>query len=109
MSAYFLLLIGIVVEVIAASALKASDGFTRPLPSFVVVLGYATTFYLLTLVLRRLDLGFVYAVWAGLGTAGVATIGVLVFGDSLTWTRIAGIALVIIGVIVLSMDAGAGH
>jgi len=59
MSAYVLLMIGIIVEVIAASALKASDGFTRLLPSAVVVLGYAVTFYLLTLIMRRLDLGYV--------------------------------------------------
>ena len=107
MNAYVLLLVAIVVEVVATSALKASDGFTRLLPSIVVVVGYAVTFYLLTLVLRRLDLGFVYATWSGLGTVGVAVIGVLLFGDAMTVTRFVGIALVIIGVIVLNIGGGA--
>jgi small multidrug resistance pump len=107
MSAYVLLLVAIVAEVVATSALKVSDGFTRLLPSIVVVVGYAITFYLLTLVLRRLDLGFVYATWSGLGTVGVAVLGVLFFGDSMTFTRVVGIALVIIGVIVLNIGGGA--
>ncbi len=107
MSAYILLLVAIVVEVVATSALKASDGFTRLLPSIVVVVGYAITFYLLTLVLRRLDLSFVYATWSGLGTVGVAVIGVLVFGDSMTVARAVGTALVIVGVIILNIGGGA--
>ncbi len=109
MSPYLLLLTAIVVEVAATSALKASDGFTRPLPSAAVVVGYAVSFYLLALILRRLDLGLVYATWSALGTAGVAAIGVLVYGDSVNASRVAGLVLVVAGVVVLNLSGAASH
>jgi small multidrug resistance pump len=108
-SSYLLLLIAIATEVVATSALKATHGFTRPLPSAIVVLGYGASFYLMTIVLKRLDLGVVYATWSALGTAAVAFIGVTLYGDSLSLGRIAGLVLVIAGVAVLNLSGGNAH
>ena len=70
------LVLAIVAEVIATSALKASLGFTRPLPSIIVVVGYGLAFYLLSLVLRTLPVGVAYAIWAGLGIVLVTLVGI---------------------------------
>ena len=75
------LILAIVAEVIATSALKASVGFTRPLPSLLVVGGYGVAFYLLSLVLRTLPVGITYAIWAGLGIVLVTLVGIVVFGE----------------------------
>lgn len=109
MSTYALLFLAIVVEVVATSALKASDGFTRPAPSAVVVLGYGISFYLLTVILKRLDLSVVYATWSALGTVGVAMIGVFVYAESVTLLRGAGLLLVIAGVAILNLTGGSSH
>lgn len=93
----------IVFELIATSALKASDGFTRPLPSVLTVIGYGCSFYLLSLTLRRLEVGVVYAVWSGVGTAAMALIGYWLFKESLTPIKIASIGLIILGVIGLNL------
>lgn len=76
------LVLAIIAEVVATSALKASMGFTRPLPSLLVVGGYAVAFYLLSLVLRSLPVGLTYAIWAGLGIVLVTLVGVVVFGEN---------------------------
>lgn len=104
MGIYALLFLAIAVEVIATTALKASDGFTRLGPGAVVVVGYSISFYLMTIILRRLDLGIVYATWSALGTAGVAMIGVSVYGETMTLWRAAGLLLVIIGVVILNIS-----
>lgn len=94
--------IAILAEVIATSALKLTDGFTRLLPSAMVVAGYGLAFYFLALTLRTLNVGVAYAIWAGVGMALIALIGWLVLDQSLDAAGIAGIALIISGVIVLS-------
>ena len=71
-----LLALAIAVEVAATISLRASDGFTKLLPSVLVVIGYATSFYLLSLILRDLSVGTTYAIWAGAGTAAIAVIGI---------------------------------
>ncbi len=101
-----LLALAIVAEVAGTLALRASDGFSRPLPSVVVVLGYGLAFWLLALVLRELPVGFVYAVWAGAGTALVAGIGIVAFGEPATALRLASLALVILGVVGLNLAGG---
>jgi small multidrug resistance pump len=95
---YVLLGLAILSEVVATSALKASDGMTRLWPSLLVVGGYAIAFYLLALSLKTLPVGFVYAIWAGLGVVGVALTGAVFFGESFTPIKLAGIALIIGGV-----------
>ena len=101
-----LLSLAIVSEVCATLALRASEGFSRPLPSAVVVVGYALSFWLLALVLRDLPLGFVYAVWAGAGTALIAIVGMLALGEPATALRIGSIALVVLGVVGLNLAGG---
>jgi small multidrug resistance pump len=91
-------------EVVATSALKASDGFSRLVPGVVVVVGYAASFYFLALSLRAIPLGVVYAVWSGIGTAAIALIGVVFFRETLGLAGIAGISLIVLGVVVLSLS-----
>jgi len=108
MAVSLLLTAAIVSEVVATIALRASDGFTRLGPSVLMVAGYALSFWLLALVLRELSVGFVYAVWAGAGTALIAGIGMLAFGEPATALRLGSLALVIAGVVGLNL-AGGGH
>jgi small multidrug resistance pump len=102
------LLLAIGTEVVATSALKASDGFTRLAPSVVVVVGYAASFYFLSLSLRDIPLGVVYAVWSGIGTAAIALIGILFFQETLGWVGIAGITLIVLGVVLLNVSGAHG-
>ncbi|WP_211463138.1 DMT family transporter [Collimonas silvisoli] len=97
------LLIAIVAEVIATSALKASAEFTRLLPSIVVVAGYLTAFYFLSLTLRTLPVAIVYAMWSGIGIALIALVGWLVLKQSLDAAALAGIGLIVSGVLVLNV------
>jgi small multidrug resistance pump len=98
---WFLLGLAILSEVVATSALKASDGMTRLVPGLVVVGGYAIAFWLLALTLRTLPVGFVYGVWAGLGVIGVAIVGALFFGETLGAIKIIGFVLIVTGVILI--------
>jgi len=95
--------LAIIAEVIATSALKASDGFTRLGPSLLVVFGYGVAFYCLSITLRTLPVGVVYAIWSGAGVALIALIGWLLFGQSLDAPAIAGMALIVAGVLVLNV------
>ena len=97
------LVLAIVAEVIATSALKASVGFTRPLPSVVVVVGYGLAFYLLSLVLRTLPVGVAYAIWAGLGIVLVTLVGIVVFGEKPDLPAVLGISLIVAGVVLLQV------
>lgn len=103
MQHWLLLGIAIVSEVIATSALKAAEGFTRPLPSLVVVIGYGIAFYCLSLVLRTLPVGVVYAIWSGAGVALIALAGWLLYGQALDLPAIVGMTLIVTGVIVLNI------
>jgi len=96
------LAVAIVLEVIATSALKASDGFTKLLPSMLVVLGYAAAFYTLSLTLRTMPVGVVYAVWSGVGVVLITLVGWLFFNQELDLPAFIGIGLISSGVIVLN-------
>jgi small multidrug resistance pump len=96
------LAIAIVAEVIATSALKASEGFTRPLPLLLTVVGYAVAFYFLALTLRTVPVGIAYAIWSGLGIVLISLIGVLWFRQSLDAPAIAGLILIVAGVVVIN-------
>jgi multidrug transporter EmrE-like cation transporter len=100
------LLLAIVAEVVGTLALKASDGFSRWVPVGVMVVGYGIAFSLLAVTLTSMEVGRAYAVWAGLGTAGAAIGGVLLFGDQLSTMAILGIVIIVSGVVVLNL-AGA--
>jgi len=97
------LAIAIVSEVVATSALKAAEGFTRLVPSTLVVVGYALAFYFLSLTLRTIPLGVAYAIWAGVGVALVALVGWVVYHQSLDIAALIGISLIVSGVIVLNL------
>jgi small multidrug resistance pump len=100
---YLHLAIAIVAEVIATSALKASDGFTRLGPSLFVVIGYAVAFYFLSLTLRTMSIGVAYAIWCGAGIILIALIGWLVLGQKLDIAAILGMALIVAGVAVINI------
>jgi len=93
----------IVAEVIGTSFLKSSEGFTRLLPSLIVLVSYAAAFYLLSLTLKTLPVGIAYAVWSGVGVALIAVIGAVVFGQTLDLAGILGIALIVAGVVVINV------
>jgi small multidrug resistance pump len=103
MKTYLLLFLAIVAEVIATSALKASESFTRLMPSVVVMVGYGIAFTCLSMTLKTLPLGVAYAIWSGVGTALVAVVGWLVYRQQLDLPAVAGIALIIAGTIVLNL------
>lgn len=103
MSGYLWLGVAIVSEVIATSALKASAGFTRPLPAAVTVAGYAIAFYCLSLTLRTVPTGVAYAIWSGVGVVLIAGIAWLVQGERLDAPAIAGMTLIVAGVAVMNL------
>lgn len=98
---YIFLSFAIVSEVVATTALKASAEFTKPVPSIIVVVGYAISFYLLTLVLRSLPVGITYAIWAGMGIFLIAVIGAVYYKEVPDLPAVVGMALIIAGVVVL--------
>ena len=95
--------IAIFAEVIATSALKAADGFTRLGPSLVVIVGYGIAFYFLSLALRGIPVGIAYAVWSGVGIVLISMIGWFAFGQTLDAAAVLGIGLILAGVIVLNV------
>ncbi len=101
--AYALLFVAIISEVIGTSALKLSDGFTKVVPSVVVVVGYGFAFYFLSIVLRSIPVGIAYAIWAGVGIALIAIVGVVFFKQTLDLPAVAGIALIVAGVLVINL------
>jgi multidrug transporter EmrE-like cation transporter len=104
MPAGIILTLSILSEVAATLALRASDGFSRPLPAAIVVIGYAASFVGLALVLRHMEVSAVYAIWAGSGTALVAVIGMLALGDATTALKVGSIALIVAGVVGLNLS-----
>lgn len=100
---YVYLLLAIVSEVIATSALKPAMGFTRLLPSMVVVCGYGFSFYLLSIVFQTLPVGMTYAVWSGLGIVLITLIGVFAFKQIPDWPAILGMVLIVAGVAVIHL------
>lgn len=101
--AKFHLIIAIVSEVIATTALKASESFTRPLPSLVVLAGYMSAFYFLSLCLQTFSMGAVYAAWSGLGIVLISLIGAVAYKQALDLAALIGIGLIVLGVMVLNL------
>ncbi|MFF5251761.1 DMT family transporter [Streptomyces leeuwenhoekii] len=104
---YLLLAGAIAAEVAGTTAMKYSEGFSRLWPSLLTLLGYVISFGLLAQTLKTLSVGTAYAIWSGVGTAAVATIGIVFLGEGMTLARAAGIALIIVGVVVLNL--GGAH
>ena len=97
------LAIAIVSEVIASSALRSTDGFSRVGPTLAVVVGYGVSFYFLSLTLRTIPMGIAYAVWSGVGIFLICMVGWLVYEQRLDMPAIVGLSLIATGVIVLNL------
>ncbi|WP_425605901.1 DMT family transporter [Paraburkholderia sejongensis] len=103
MPPYALLAIAIVAEVIATSAMRASDGFTRVLPSALVVAGYGVAFYCLSLTLKSIPVGVVYAVWSGAGIVLITLVALVLYRQVPDLPAIIGLGLIVAGVAVLNL------
>ena len=97
------LTMAIVAEVIATTMLKASEGLTRLWPSLLVVLGYGVAFWGLSMVVKSMPLGIVYAIWSGMGIVLVSVAAVFVYQQKLDWPAIVGMGLIIAGVLVINL------
>lgn len=107
---YLYLAIAIISEVVATSALKSSDGFSKLLPSAIVVIGYGMAFYFLALVLKSIPVGVAYAIWAGLGIVLITLVSFVMFGQKLDLPAIIGMLLIISGVVVMNVfSKSMGH
>jgi small multidrug resistance pump len=104
MLAWTYLAAAIAAEVVGTVFLRFTDGFTKPLPSVLVIATYALSLWLTALALRQLEISLAYAVWAGVGTAAVAVIGMAALGESVNALKLASIVLVIGGVVGLNLS-----
>jgi len=102
------LMIAIVAEVVGTSFLRGSAGFTKPVPSVLVVVGYGLAFFFLSLTLEAIPVGVAYAVWSGAGVTLIALVGWLFLGQQLDAAAILGMGLIVAGVVVLNLFSRAG-
>ena len=100
---YLYLAIAILAEVIATGALKASEGFSKLVPSVVVVVGYGVAFYFLSLVLKTIPVGVAYAIWSGAGVILISVVGIVAFKQKLDLAAVIGITLIVAGVVVMNV------
>ncbi len=96
-------------EIAATVSLKASDGFTKPWPSVVVVIGYVASFALLAKALKDLEVGVAYAIWSAVGTAAVALLGIWLFAEQASWSKAFWIAVIVVGVVGLQVSSRGAH
>jgi small multidrug resistance pump len=100
---YVILAFAVLAETIGTTALQASQQFTRPIPTLIVVIAYAIAFYLLGAALKFFPVGIAYAIWSGLGIVLIAMIGLVVFGQRLDWPAILGLAMILSGIMVIHL------
>lgn len=103
MKFWVFLMIAVIAEVVATSALKATQGFTQWKPSLLVVVGYSVAFFFLALSLKHIPVGIAYAVWAGLGVVLIGLIGWWFYGQVLDFWAIVGMGLILLGVLVINL------
>lgn len=103
MTPYFYMFIAIGLEIISTSALKASDGMTRLGPSLLAIIGYPLCFWSLSISLKTLPVGIVYAIWSGVGIIGIALIGMYYYNETLSAYSLIGISLILVGVLLLML------
>lgn len=104
MKSYIFLAISIIGEVFATAMLKMSEGFTNLLPSLAVIVGYGLSFYFISLALKTIPLSLAYAIWSGVGTALTALIGIFIWDELFSTLKLAGILLIIGGVVLLNFS-----
>ncbi|USX16589.1 SMR family transporter [Oxalobacteraceae bacterium OTU3CAMAD1] len=108
MNKWLMLGIAIVAETIATSALKSSEGFSKLVPSAIVLVGYGVAFYFLSLTLRSIPVGIAYAVWSGVGIVLITAVGWAFFGQKMDAPALIGMALIIAGVVIMNVFSSAG-
>jgi small multidrug resistance pump len=105
MLVWLLLLGAIVLEVAGTTSMKLSNGFTKPVPSLLIFVFYAISFMLLTFTLKHINVSIAYAVWAGMGTALVAAIGIVYFAEPMSGFKLICVGLIILGVVGLNLSS----
>lgn len=108
MNGYVFLALAITCEIFSTSMLKASEGFSRIIPSFAFLVGMSASFYTLSQALNYIPLSIAYAIWAGMGTALTAVVAVLFWKESINIYTVMGIMLIIVGVVLLNLK-GSNH
>lgn len=103
MKTFGILFLAILSEVVATTSLKFSEGFTKLVPSVVVVIGYGLSFYLLSITLKVMPIGVAYAIWSGVGLILTVIAGVILFRETLDWARITGILFIVVGIILINV------
>ena len=103
MNDWVYLFLAIMSEVIATASLKSTEGFTKPIPSIIVLVGYCAAFYFLSLTLDTISIGVAYAIWSGVGVATITVVSYFLYDQKIDLTGILGIGLIISGVIVLRL------
>ena len=103
MKTALILFFAVLSEVTATTSLKFSEGFTKLIPSVVVVVGYGLSFYLLSLTLRVMPIGIAYAFWSGIGIILTVVAGKVIWNESLDWARVTGLVLIILGILVINL------
>lgn len=103
MKDFAILFFAILSEVIATTCLKFSEGFTKLVPSVVVVIGYGLSFYLLSLSLKVFPIGIAYAIWSGVGLILTVGAGILIWRETLDWARVLGIVLILAGIVLINV------
>ncbi|BBP85803.1 MULTISPECIES: DMT family transporter [unclassified Pseudomonas] len=110
MTGYLYLAIAITAEVIATTSMKALDGFSKPLPLLLVVVGYGISFWMLSLVVKSIPVGIAYAIWAGLGIVLVSIAAVFLYQQKLDIPAMLGMGLIVSGVMVIQLfSSSTGH
>jgi small multidrug resistance pump len=96
-------------EVTATTALKFSEGFTKLIPSVIVVVGYGASFYLLSLSLKVMPIGMAYALWSGIGIVLTVIAGIVIWREAMDWARGIGIFLIMAGILIINLFSKAAH
>lgn len=103
MNAWAILVVAGLFEIVWALGLKYSDGFSRLWPSVITLVGAVASFWLLAHAMKSLPAGTAYAVWTGIGALGVAVFGMILLGDAVNLLRLAGIGLIVAGIVALKL------
>ena len=106
---YFYLALAVLGEVIGTSFLKATEDFTKLWPSLIVVLGYGTAFYFLTLSLKVIPVGIAYATWSGIGIVLITVISIFLYKQVPDWPAVIGMAMIIGGVVIIQLFSKSVH
>ncbi len=103
MKTFVILFFAILSEVIATSSLKYSEGFTKPIPSIIVAVGYGLSFYLLSIALKTMPIGVAYAIWSGVGLVLTVIAGIILWRETLDWAKVTGIVLILAGIVLINV------